>query len=39
MCEREIVPALGKRSLAETTRADWTKLVADKRTTAPAAAS
>ena len=39
VCAREIVPELGKRPLAETTRADWTGLVAAKRRTAPAMAS
>lgn len=33
VCDKEIVPALGTRPLAETTRADWTGLVAAKRRT------
>lgn len=37
--EREIIPALGDRPLSETTRSDWTALVAAKRKTAPAMAS
>jgi len=36
---REIVPKLGARALVDTTRADWTGLVAAKRKTAPAMAS
>ncbi|WP_428489115.1 tyrosine-type recombinase/integrase [Rhodopila sp.] len=36
---RDITPALGKRPLAETTRSDWTALIATKRKTAPAMAS
>ena len=39
VCSRDIVPSLGQRVLAETTRADWTALVAAKRRTAPAMAS
>jgi len=39
VCAKEIAPALGKRPLAETTRADWTALVAAKRRTAPSMAS
>ena len=37
--EREVNPRLGKRALMETTRADWTGLVAAKRKTAPAMAA
>ncbi len=33
--KHDIVPHLGKKPLAETTRADWTTLVADKRKKAP----
>jgi len=36
ICRRDIEPALGKRILRETTRADWTSLVAARRTKAPA---
>ena len=36
---REIAPKLGARALTDTTRADWTGLVAAKRKTAPAMAS
>lgn len=35
----EILPKLGKKKLAETTRADWTALVAAKRKTAPVVAA
>ena len=37
--KREIEPRLGKKHLGETTREDWTKLVAAKRKAAPAMAS
>jgi integrase len=37
--DREIVPAIGTKPLAETTRADWAGLAAKKRATAPAMAS
>lgn len=37
--EREVFPRLGNRALVETTRADWTGLVAAKRKTAPAMAA
>lgn len=37
--DRDIVPALGKRVLADTTRTDWTDFIAAKRRTAPAMAS
>lgn len=37
--EREVIPRLGKRALVESTRADWTGLVAAKRKTAPAMAA
>ena len=39
LVNREIVPVLGKKPLTETTRADWTALVAAKRKVAPAVAS
>lgn len=39
LVEREILPALGKLPLVETTREDWTAIVARKRKTAPALAS
>lgn len=39
ICRRDIEPALGKRILRETTRADWTSLVAARRTKAPAMAA
>lgn len=39
IARRDIGPKLGKRPLTETTRADWTGLVATKRKTAPAMAS
>lgn len=39
VCARDVESVLGKRPLAETTRADWTALVAAKRRTAPAMAS
>lgn len=37
--KRDIAPKLGKRALGETTRQDWTALVAEKRKTSPAMAS
>ncbi len=37
--KRDIEPAIGKRALVETTRADWTAIVAAKKRTAPAMAS
>lgn len=39
IARREIEPKIGKRLLNETTRADWTGLVAAKRKVAPAMAS
>lgn len=39
IAEREIEPKLGKRALRATARADWTGLVAAKRTAAPAMAA
>lgn len=39
IAQREIVPKLGARALTDTTRADWTGLVAAKRKVAPAMAS
>lgn len=38
MLEKVVAPGLGKRPLAETNRADWTKLVADAHKRGPAAA-
>lgn len=35
LCNKEIVPKLGARPLAETTRADWTALLAAKHAKAP----
>jgi integrase len=35
VCKAEIVPTLGRRPLTETTRADWTALIADKHRKAP----
>lgn len=37
--KRDILPKLGRRPLVETTRADWTAIVAAKRKAAPAAAA
>ncbi|GGC68903.1 integrase [Siccirubricoccus deserti] len=37
--ERDVLPRIGTRSLRETTREDWTRLVAAKRREAPAMAS
>jgi integrase len=39
LCRRYIEPKLGKRLLTETTRRDWTDLLADVRTRAPGTAS
>jgi len=39
VCAHDVIPALGKRALAETTRADWTALIAAKRKRAPAMAA
>jgi integrase len=39
IARRDILPKLGKRALADTTRADWTGLVAAKRKVAPAMAA
>ncbi len=39
ICDRDLIPRMGKRALAETTRADWTALVAAKRKAAPAMAA
>lgn len=39
ICDRDLNPAMGKRPLVETTRADWTALIATKRKTAPAMAA
>ena len=39
ICGRDLIPALGKRALSETTRADWTALVSTKRKAAPAMAA
>jgi integrase len=39
LCRREIEPALGNRPLAETTRADWTGLIAAKHRRAPGVGS
>lgn len=39
IARRDVEPKLGKRLLSETTRADWTGLVAAKRKTAPAMAA
>jgi integrase len=39
IAQRDIIPALGGRVLAETTRGDWIGLVARKQTTAPAMAA
>lgn len=35
VCNREIVPVLGRRPLCETTRQDWTALISAKRRLAP----
>jgi integrase len=39
ICRRDIEPALGKRILRETTRSDWTNLVAARRAKTPAMAA
>jgi integrase len=39
ICDRDLNPAMGKRPLVETTRADWTALIATKRKGAPAMAA
>lgn len=39
LCRHDVQPRLGKRALADTTRADWTSLVAAKRKDAPAMAA
>lgn len=39
ICDRDVTPRLGNRALVETTRADWTALVATKRKAAPAMAA
>lgn len=39
IADRDIEPKLGKKPLAETTRADWTDIIASKRKTAPAMAA
>ena len=39
ICKAEIVPKLGKRHLTETTREDWTKLIAAKHKQAPGVGS
>lgn len=39
ICDRDLIPAMGKRPLVETTRADWTALIATKRKAAPAMAA
>jgi integrase len=39
ICKAEIVPKLGKRHLTETTREDWTKLIAAKHRQAPGVGS
>jgi integrase len=39
ICQHDLRPRLGKRPLSDTTRVDWTSLVADKRKSAPAMAA
>jgi integrase len=39
ICDHDLIPAIGKRALTETTRADWTALIAAKRKAAPAMAA
>jgi integrase len=39
ICTHDLIPRLGKRALVETTRSDWTALVAAKRKAAPAMAA
>ena len=39
ICDRDLIPVMGKRPLVETTRADWTALIATKRKAAPAMAA
>jgi integrase len=39
LAEKEIVPALGTKPLRATTREDWTRMVAKKRTAAPVVAA
>jgi Arm DNA-binding domain/Phage integrase central domain len=39
MCLNEIIPHIGDRPLAETSRSDWTELVARKRRTSPSSAA
>lgn len=39
ICDKDLIPRIGNRALVETTRADWTALVATKRKAAPAMAA
>jgi integrase len=39
ICDREIIPVLGKRALVETSRADWADLIAKKHKKAPGVGS
>jgi integrase len=39
ICDREIIPVLGKRALLETTRAEWADLIARKHKDAPGVGS
>jgi integrase len=39
MCLNEIIPHIGDRPLAETSRSDWTEIVARKRRTSPSSAA
>jgi integrase len=39
ICDREIAPSLGHKSLSETTRSDWTSLIARKQRQSEAAAA